>query len=338
MYKFKAVAKGVVMPSGYTHSILALEFNERSGHSNQGLTFLLREKIRYFQLGALGPDLPYSQQIEFNGQAEVADKLHYNATNLIPLKAFEKIRNLKTSAERDEIFCFFLGYMSHIVADGVIHPFIRDKVGDYAEHSAEHRALEMKLDVILLNEFSAQKSGGSGLNLNDTKMHDQIIDPLNTGFLHLAGLFAELINTVHDTALRAQDVENWVRGMHRIFSFAEGNNNQFYAWLPVLETYLFHDKNEVLKNKDKYLVLKSNEAVGREMNFLKKDVHFINDCIPMFYKAFTPVALAAYRYVYENGTKVEEAQLPAINLDTGRDLRVSAGNDLDRDVVFWGQA
>lgn len=326
------------MPSGYTHSILALEFNERSRHGHQGLTFLIRDKIRYFQLGSLGPDLPYSQQIKVNGQAEIADLLHYKTTTLIPLKAFEKIQNMKPSSERDEIFCFFLGYMSHVVADGVIHPFIRDKVGDYAEHSAEHRALEMKLDVILLDTFSRQKSGGGGINLNYSNMHDQILDPLNKGFSHVAEIYAELINSVHGTALKVADIENWVRSMHQIFSIAESENNQFYAWLPLLKDYLFHDVNEVLKEKEKYLILKKEQAVGREINFLRSDVHFIDDCIPMFYKAFTPVALAAYRQIYENGNKLDEVQLPAINLDTGRSLAASAGNDLNRDVVYWGQA
>ncbi|MAF79233.1 MAG: hypothetical protein CME60_13810, partial [Halobacteriovoraceae bacterium] len=56
--------------------------------------------------------------------------------------------------QKDEAFSFFLGFASHVVADGVIHPFVRDKVGDYDNNATEHRLLEMRLDVILLNEFT----------------------------------------------------------------------------------------------------------------------------------------------------------------------------------------
>jgi hypothetical protein len=154
------------MPSGYTHCILAQEFNERSKHGNTNLKFLLQEKIRYFQLGALGPDLAYSQQIKMSDQKKVSDKLHYEFTNQVPLRAFEKIKALPESNIKDELFCFFLGYLSHLVADGVIHPFIRDKVGDYEANATAHRVLEMNLDVILMHEFSKQKNGKQGLDQN----------------------------------------------------------------------------------------------------------------------------------------------------------------------------
>ena len=65
-------------------------------------------------------------------------------------------------------FCFFVGYIAHIVADGIIHPFIRDMVGDYHEHQEEHRVLEMKLDVLLYDYLT--ESSGSALNLNNTNL------------------------------------------------------------------------------------------------------------------------------------------------------------------------
>lgn len=325
------------MPSGYTHCILAQEFNERANHGNTNLKFLLQEKIRYFQLGALGPDLAYSQQIKMSSQKKVADKLHYEFTNQVPLSAFNKIKAMPDSEEKDELFCFFLGYFSHIVADGVIHPFIRDKVGDYAENATDHRVLEMRLDVILMHEFSRQKSGGAGLNLNYTNMHDQIIDPLSKNFKHVSSMFAEIINQLHGLSVTSDNVESWVRDMHTVFEVAENENNQFYAILPLFKDYLFKDVNDVLKNKDSYLVLKNHEAKGRQSSFLNSDIHFIKDCIPMFYDAFRPRALSAYEYVYNGKGSIDDKTIPAINLDTGRSLAFDDGNNLDKGVTFWGQ-
>lgn len=162
------------MPCGYTHILLAKTLVEKTNLTDHELGLLLAENMKYFQLGALGPDLPYSQLMGLTnrGTAKIADKFHYNKTNNIPIRAFNRIKALEGD-EKDQAFAFFLGYACHVVADGIIHPFIRDKVGDYAENTKEHRTLEMRLDVIFLNELT--KSPGHALSLNYTNMHDQRI-------------------------------------------------------------------------------------------------------------------------------------------------------------------
>jgi hypothetical protein len=169
-------------------------------------------------------------------------------------------------------------------------------------------------------------------------MHDQIIDPLKTGFEHVAKMFAEIINDLHGLSLKPEDITSWVNDMHTVFEFAENENNQFYSKFPGFKNFLFKDVNSLLADKDKYLILKNHEAKGREKSFLDKDIHFLNDCIPMFYNAFTPKAIQAYEHVFNNGKKLDEKVIPAINLDTGRSLAFDAGNDLDKGVTLWGQA
>ena len=144
------------MPSGYTHMLLTRTFKEEAGLTDHDIGFLLDAQIKYFQLGALGPDLPYSQELTLvnRSAAQIADKFHYEKTNLIPVRAFNRIKNMADGDKKDQAFAFFMGYASHIVADGIIHPFVRDKVGDYAENKTAHRTLEMRLDVIFLNHLT----------------------------------------------------------------------------------------------------------------------------------------------------------------------------------------
>ena len=150
-------------------------------------------------------------------------------------------------------------------------------------------------------------------------------------------MLADIINQLHNLKLTAEDIEGWVKDMHTVFELAENENNQFYASLPKLKDYLFKDIDEVLKNKEIYLVLKNHEAKGRKNSFLNKDIHFIRDCIPMFYDAFKPRAISAYEYVFESKGTIDEKIIPAINLDTGRSLAFDEGNNLDKGVTFWGQ-
>ena len=285
------------MPSGYTHCFLARNFNVLSKMQNDDLKFLLNEKIKYFQVGAIGPDLPYSQLLRpQNSLEKIADDFHYKSTNRLYLEALQEIKKMPEGDNRDETFCFFLGFASHVVADGVIHPFVRDKVGDYEQNSTDHRLLEMRLDVILLNEYT--KLSGHAVNLNTSDYHHQIKDVLSKDFSHISTLFAGLIKNLYGYDVDKTNIEDWVDDMHDMFGIAEGKYNQFYAWVPGLKDYLYRDHDDLLKNKEKDLVLEEREAKGRSINFAGRKVHFINECIPMFYSAFTPLALKSFKYVY----------------------------------------
>lgn len=322
------------MPSGYTHCFLTRIFNSKVKNDNVDFRYLLDEKIKYFQVGAIAPDLPYSQLLRpHNALEKIADDFHYKSTNKLFLEALAKLKEMPEGDKKDEAFCFFLGFASHVVADGVIHPFVRDKVGDYEQNSTEHRLLEMRLDVILLNEFT--KASGHPVNLNTSDYHQQIKDVLSKDFSHVSGMFAELIKNIYGYNVEGKDVEDWIDDMHDMFGIAEGKFNQYYAWIPGLKDYLYKDHESLLANKEKDLVLELNEAKGRNINFAGRKVHFIDDCIPMFFDAFYPLAFKSYQFVYEKGAKLSDIDFPAINLDTGRSLIAQDGKNLDAQVVYW---
>lgn len=53
------------MPTGDTHRILTRFFNERPDHRNDDLKFLIRDKLKCFQLGALALICPIRKFPEF---------------------------------------------------------------------------------------------------------------------------------------------------------------------------------------------------------------------------------------------------------------------------------
>lgn len=325
------------MPSGITHILLVKTFNEESRHGNNELELLLDEKLKVFQVGALAPDLAYSQQLPnrdlFSDEDEFSDLFHYDKTSDIPLGAFKAIKNIGDQEAKDTNFAFFLGYAAHLVADGIVHPFVRDKVGNYDDASGPHRALEMRLDGIFLDYLSSKN--GQSIDVNFAELHDQIKDVRKPELKKISSLFSKLIKDVYNKNLKPVEIEDWIDDLHDIFEIAASKNNCYYARFPGASSYLYNDTSKVLANRDRDLWLRNGDVVGRSKTFLGKDVHFLNDCIPQFYKAFSKVALSAYSYVYENGPAIDANLLSAINLDTGRTLATAKGKNLDMPAFYW---
>jgi len=320
------------MASGLTHILLTKKLQDK--FSDGDLRNILAMCADSFQVGAVAPDLPYASIADndffISNESPLADDFHYRKTNQIPLQALKKLKSLKGHID-DEIhfhmFSFFLGYISHVIADGIIHPFVRDKVGEYEENQAEHRSLEMQLDVLFLEELT--KKTGLTSELNYSNIHDELenfseIKDSN----RIIELFSELIKEIYNEDYPAEKIFGWIKGLHRMFEIAEGDHLRFYR---KLKSNSFTYKNRDDINRAKAVVL--NKPVDREDNFLKvREVDFFNDCIPQFQKKFVEIAQKSYEYVFKDGIELNDSDIPLINLDTGR---LADFNDLDIIPEFW---
>ena len=326
------------MPSGITHILLMKNLQTILPESM--LKHQMAAGRDFLQVGAVGPDLPYASiadsDLFFTTQSELADKFHYVKTNQVPLKALETIRtdkNQYTSRELRYIFNFFLGFISHIVADGIMHPFIRDKVGNYHEHQSEHRVLEMQLDVLLFHYLT--KYSGRPIELNFSNIHDELKN-LNPDFYpeadKVTDLFVEKIEEVYGVSYERSLVYDWINGLHRMWGAAEGDHPAIYKEISFIKTFLFSNYEELRSKYDDILTL--TVPVDRDENFLKKDkVHFFDDCVPRFNDKFIRLAYKVYDYLYSEGGAVTEADIFPIDLDTGRDL--AQNNNLDLIPSYW---
>jgi hypothetical protein len=71
-----------------------------------------------------------------SNQNDLANKFHYEKTNEMELDGLQEIKQTLslTIKEKRYLFCFFIGLISHIIADGIINPFIGDKATYYREN------------------------------------------------------------------------------------------------------------------------------------------------------------------------------------------------------------
>lgn len=319
------------MASGLTHILLTKKLQDK--FEDGELKNILAFAADSFQVGAVAPDLPYASIADndfFSNESPLADNFHYKKTNQIPLQALKKIRSLKghmDEALHYHMFSFFLGYISHVLADGIIHPFVRDKVGDYKFNQAEHRSLEMQLDVLFFEELT--KDSGYTSELNYTNIHDEIKNFMEVdGVNQILQVFSDLIKNTYNEHYPVDKILGWIKGLHRMFNIAEGKHPQFYQNLKV-NSFTYRNGKDI--NRERAIIL--NTPKDRKVNFLKvAQIDFFKDCVPQYYFQFTAVAQKAYAYVFKEGPALDENDIPVINLDTGR---LVDKDNLDLIPEFW---
>jgi Zinc dependent phospholipase C len=320
------------MPSGITHIFLTKKLQDTIPDGKLKNIFALGSD--FLLIGAVGPDLPYASILDndffFGNESPLADRFHYEKTNQIPLESLKEIRSLKGKINEElhyKMFAFFMGYISHVFADGIIHPFVRDMVGNYSENKSAHRSLEMQLDVLLVEEFT--KKSGLSLELNYTNVHDELLNLTSYNeSKEILVVFSKMIKVVYNEEYSSKKISSWIKGLYRLFAVAEGEHPRIYRNLEA-NSFLYKNREDI--EPEKVLIL--NKPKDRNLNFLNANqVHFFDDCVSQYFKKFGLVAQKAYEFVYQEGQVLTENDIPPINLDTGR---LIAKDDLNETPEFW---
>lgn len=298
----------------------------------------LSSGIHFLQAGAVAPDLPYASLFDndyfFKTQSELADKFHYERTNGVPLQFLVRLKaqwNTLSSTQRRFAFSFVVGYISHLVVDGLVHPFVRDMVGNYKDHQAEHRKLELDLDVLLFHFLTARS--GHPIELNYADLHDELSNIVANDYPErdvVLQLFSDSINDVYGERHDVVRIRGWIQGLHRMLEIAEGDHPDIYK-IGYINTIIFADFHELVSKYSKILILE--KPIDRADNFLHLPrIHYFDDVIPRVYATLIPLVNSVYAELYEGGPSLTEAELPMIDLDTGRLL---AANDLNNTPQLW---
>ncbi|MEW6418822.1 MAG: zinc dependent phospholipase C family protein [Nitrospirota bacterium] len=108
----------------------------------------------FVTLGAVGPDYPYLSELANNllKLHSWADRMHYENTG-----EFIKygITNLLKLNKQDFETClsWLCGYVTHLLADSIVHPAVNATVGLYLFNSNEHRHCEMIQDTFIFHDI-----------------------------------------------------------------------------------------------------------------------------------------------------------------------------------------
>jgi hypothetical protein len=108
-------------------------------------------------LGAVGPDYPYLSELTNNllKLHSWADRMHYENTGDFVKYGIANLLKLKDqNKQQDFEIClsWLCGYVTHLLADSIIHPVVNAIVGPYLFNSGEHRHCEMIQDSYIFHE------------------------------------------------------------------------------------------------------------------------------------------------------------------------------------------
>ncbi len=112
----------------------------------------------FVTLGAVGPDYPYLSELKNNllKLHSWADRMHYENTGEFVKHGIENLSKLKEQNKQSDFeicLSWLCGYVTHLLADSIIHPVVNTVVGPYLFNSGEHRHCEMIQDTFIFHDI-----------------------------------------------------------------------------------------------------------------------------------------------------------------------------------------
>ncbi len=139
------------MPGAYAHLTMATRLSTPS--RLEGLGGLTRQQLapllmytKFFELGAVSPDYPYLHPTAYS--KAWAEVMHYTGVDLCLKAGLLRLRKYPLH-ERYKPLAWFLGFLSHVIADATVHPVVNLLVGPYEQNKTAHRVCEMHQDVFV---------------------------------------------------------------------------------------------------------------------------------------------------------------------------------------------
>ncbi|MFN3603399.1 MAG: zinc dependent phospholipase C family protein [Leptonema sp. (in: bacteria)] len=125
---------------------------------------IVKENINLYYFGSSSPDLYYYsipiKRFRHIYDLNVGSKIHDDPNNLSPIhNLLQKAKS--NTKEKDKIFSFVAGYLTHVAVDTYYHPYIYSITGHYFDSDIEkqkiyqknHRIYETCLDLFIVKEF-----------------------------------------------------------------------------------------------------------------------------------------------------------------------------------------
>jgi hypothetical protein len=223
------------MPGSVAHMLIfeAALYKIDNDRECGDLVEMLKENMNYGRLGSIGPDLPY-----FNGVLRTAasflvsgyyqpepierwgDLLHSKSPNLFPLTMIE-IAWRETDPDDEEWdviakkqWAFIIGYLTHIAADQMIHPYVNKISGNYyrdKEKRVKHLECEVYQDVVLFNNRYKK-------SILDENLDTWVNIHTKSGKTepHFRRFLQKSFKETHAIFPSGNDIENWNRGLSLI--------------------------------------------------------------------------------------------------------------------------
>lgn len=226
------------MPASIAHMLISRKVREElkgEPSTQKFITEVLEANARYMELGSLGPDLPYYENVAKGlidlvfsrsdkpiGVDQWSYQLHSKDPNVFPLKMAEIIWK-ETAIEKEEWeeedykkFAFLCGYLTHMAADQTIHPLVNRIAGPYYKRGdarEKHRECEIYQDVWLFGFLKNGFATNDFINERFNTWCDINIDFGKNAPVWLRYLIQKSFIEAHAVTPAENSIEDWIDGI-----------------------------------------------------------------------------------------------------------------------------
>jgi hypothetical protein len=198
------------MPATFAHCLMTkyaidILLRKTGGHPYIGI---LGSNDHFVIMGSTGPDYPYLTNPVFTGALKTvhswADRMHYESVDKFVREGVAKLSSMDKQSDEFKICLpWFLGYVSHVIADSYVHPVINCIVGGpYIFTHVEHAKCEMVQDAFIFLKETDEEIIDA--NPRDNKLGfltilDECSEPGSPDQLHhfVRDLWSELLRFAH---------------------------------------------------------------------------------------------------------------------------------------------
>lgn len=229
------------MPATFAHCLLAREAMERLGKPKL-YPGILKLKNHFVVMGATGPDYPYLTDVIKYGALKIghnwANRMHYENTGTFIREGINRLSTInKKSDQFKNCLAWFMGYVSHIVADSYLHPVVNRTVhGTYLFTQAEHGRCELVQDIYIFNSKTGtdicKAAARDGKTFGYLNILDDCSDPQDVEKMHphIRTFWSEILKIVHPNAsqyLGDIDPDAWHKNYKGRVDFAADSRSIF---------------------------------------------------------------------------------------------------------------
>ena len=296
------------MPGGYAHLFLVNKINDRIGPLPDLLKHAYNRYFHFCELGSVSPDMPYLA-LGKSGQQAWADTMHYERTfELVKVAS----REVMKSAGEVQLKCiaWLLGYSSHLVMDGTVHPVVELKVGTYGDNKTAHRRCELNQDAYIFPKLGYGQAGESEVMDSGPKLCS---DPRNPKELDkdLRQFWLRTLQTVHADKFNRDppDPDLWFRKYVKMMDQVVEEGYRLIPLARHLMVDLFAATLPDMVDAEKEFYENLETPSGRQ-NYDQ----IIELAITNLMKAWEAIGVDI-----DGGVGQQLADIPDFNLDTGKD-------------------
>ena len=284
-----------------------------------------------FAFAAGGPDpfffYRFLKKKENKEVRAIGNRMHKEHTGAFFLRMIEE---LKTEANKDELFSYFAGFITHYALDSFIHPYVFHKTGVYEEENPKdltyrglHTKLERAIDCYIIRNHYHEKPNTFKIHkkiLTLSKLPKEVWDGLNNVYKD--------VYEVDDAAKLVNESVKCQRKFYRFIYDPTGIKNTIFGWIDRKTTGLDYTVlsyyNKEIEHRD---ILNAKSASWT--NPLDKKIISNDSLFVLFEKAeqfATTIIESAFRVVYFE----EDLNLAEIigNLSYLTGLDITRGHDM----------